>query len=278
MAVAEALTNIVFAPLTNGLQSVSLSANWMWPCRNRGEDARLYKAVQACSDFACELGINIPTGKDSLSMTQKYGDEKVLSPGTVIISAAAEVKNIRKIVSPVLAYIRGTYLYYIDFSFDTFKLGGSAMAQTMSDIGDEAPTVTDTEYFKNSFAAVQELIDRGLILAGHDISAGGMITTMLEMCFANPQGGLDARLDKIRHSDLVKILFSENPGILIQVKHHKLVEKILDDYGVGFAIVARPIEERKLIITKDAFRREFDIDKLRDVLPKIGRASCRERV
>lgn len=265
MAVAEALTNIVFAPLTNGLQSVSLSANWMWPCRNRGEDARLYKAVQACSDFACELGINIPTGKDSLSMTQKYGDEKVLSPGTVIISAAAEVKNIRKIVSPVLAYIRGTYLYYIDFSFDTFKLGGSAMAQTMSDIGDEAPTVTDTEYFKNSFAAVQELIDRGLILAGHDISAGGMITTMLEMCFANPQGGLDARLDKIRHSDLVKILFSENPGILIQVKHHKLVEKILDDYGVGFAIVARPIEERKLIITKDAFRREFDIDKLRDV-------------
>jgi phosphoribosylformylglycinamidine synthase len=265
MAVAEALTNIVLAPLSEGLKSVSLSANWMWPCRNEGEDARLYKAVEACSDFACDLGINIPTGKDSLSMTQQYPDDKVLSPGTVIVSAAAEVKNIRKIVSPVLAYIKGTYVYYIDFSFDAFKLGGSAFAQTLSKIGDEAPTVTDAEYFKNAFAAVQELVNRGLIIAGHDISAGGMITAMLEMCFANPQGGLEARLNKIRHTDLIKILFSENPGLIVQVKHHHLVEKVLSDYGVGFAIVARPIEDRKLIIEKDDFRQEFDIDALRDV-------------
>lgn len=265
MAVAEALTNIVFAPLTNGLQSVSLSANWMWPCRNPGEDARLYKAVEACSDFSCDLGINIPTGKDSLSMTQKYEDDKVFSPGTVIISATGEVKNIRKIVSPVLAYIKGTYLYYIDFSLDTFKLGGSAFAQTMGKIGDEAPTVTDAEYFKNAFAAVQELVNRGLILAGHDISEGGMVTTMLEMCFANPQGGLDVRLDKIHHSDIIKILFSENPGVIIQVKHHRLVEKILQDYGLGFAIVARPIEDRKLIISKGDINNEFNIDELRDV-------------
>ena len=265
MAVAEALTNIVFAPLTNGLQSVSLSANWMWPCRNPGEDARLYKAVEACSAFSCDLGINIPTGKDSLSMTQKYGDEKVYSPGTVIISAAAEVKNIRKIISPVLAYIKGTYLYYIDFSFDTFKLGGSAFAQTLGKVGDEAPTVTDAEYFKNAFAAVQELVNRGLILAGHDISEGGLITAMLEMCFANPQGGLDVRLDKIQNSDLIKILFSENPGVIIQVKHHRLVEKILQDYGLGFAIIARPTESRKLTISKGEFSREFDIDELRDV-------------
>lgn len=270
MAVAEALTNIVFAPLADGLSSVSLSANWMWPCRNPGEDARLYKAVEACSDFACELGVNIPTGKDSLSMTQKYGADKVYSPGTVIISAAAEVKNIRKIVSPVLAYIRGTYLYYIDFSFDTFKLGGSAFAQTMGKIGDEAPTVTDAEYFKNTFAAVQELVNRGLVLAGHDISAGGMITAMLEMCFANPQGGLEARFDKIRHADLIKILFSENPGVIIQVKHHHLVEKILQDWGVGAAIIARPIEERKLVISKETFRKEFDIDQLRDVWYKTS--------
>lgn len=265
LAIAESLTNIVFAPIADGLKSISLSANWMWPCRNKGEDARLYKAVEACSDFACELGINIPTGKDSLSMTQKYGDEKVYSPGTVIISAAGEVKNIRKIVSPVLAYIKGTYLYYIDFSFDSFKLGGSAFAQTMGKIGEEVPTVTDSEYFKNAFNAVQELINRGLVLAGHDISAGGLITTMLEMCFANPQGGIEARLDKLHHTDLIKILFSENPGILIQVKHHHLVEKVLEDYEVGFAIIARPIEGRKLIIQKDEFVKEFDIDELRDV-------------
>ena len=265
LAIAESLTNIVFAPFEDGLKSISLSANWMWPCKNPGEDARLYSAVEACSDFACELGINIPTGKDSLSMTQKYGQDKVYSPGTVIISAAGEVKNIRKIVSPTLAYIKGTYLYYIDFSFDSFKLGGSAFAQTLNKVGDEVPTVTDSEYFKNAFAAVQELIDRGLILAGHDISAGGMITAMLEMCFANPQGGLEARLDKLQHSDLIKILFSENPGILIQVKHHHLVEKILDDYEIGYAIVARPIEDRKLVIQKDEFLKEFDIDALRDV-------------
>lgn len=270
VSIAEALTNIVFAPLTNGLKGVSLSANWMWPCRNPGEDARLYSAVEACSDFASELGINIPTGKDSLSMTQQYEDEKVLSPGTVIISAVAEVKNIRRIVSPVLAYIKGTYLYYIDFSFDAFKLGGSAFAQTMNKVGDEVPSVLDAEYFKNAFAAVQELINRGLIIAGHDVSAGGMVTAMLEMCFANTQGGLEARLDKIRHSDLVKILFSENPGVLIQVKHHHLIEKILDDYGIGYAIVARPIEDRKLIIEKDDFRKEFDIDELRDVWYKTS--------
>lgn len=265
IAVAEALTNMVFAPLAKGLKSVSLSANWMWPCKNEGEDARLYKAVKACSDFACELGLNIPTGKDSLSMTQKYGNEKVYSPGTVIISAAGEVNDLRKMVSPVLAYIKGTYLYYIDFSFDSFKLGGSAFAQTLGKLGEEAPTITDTEYFKNAFDAVQELIDRRLIIAGHDISAGGMITAMLEMCFANQEGGLDVRLDKIQHSDLVKILFSENPGVLIQVKHHHLVEKILDDYGIGFAIVARPIEERKMLISKDEFKSEFDINELRDV-------------
>ncbi|MCU6167890.1 hypothetical protein KWH76_24095, partial [Enterobacter roggenkampii] len=108
------------------------------------------------------------------------------------------------------------------------------------------------------------LIDRGLVLAGHDISAGGLVTAMLEMCFANPQGGLEARLDKLHHADLVKVLFSENPGILIQVKHHHLVEKILDDYGIGFAIVARPIEERKFVIQKDTFSQEFNIDELRD--------------
>ncbi|QIK61206.1 phosphoribosylformylglycinamidine synthase [Dysgonomonas sp. HDW5A] len=265
MAIAEALTNIVFAPLEDGIQGISLSANWMWPCKNPGEDARLYRAVEACSNFACELGINIPTGKDSLSMTQKYGDDKVYAPGTVIISAAAEVKNIRKIVSPVLAYIKGTYLYYIDFSFDTFKLGGSALAQTMSKLGEEVPTVKDSEYFKDAFTCIQELIERGLVLAGHDISAGGMITAMLEMCFANPQGGLEARLDKLHHADLIKVLFSENPGVLIQVKHHHLVEKILDDYGIGYAIVARPTENRKLTIQKDEFYEEFDIDELRDI-------------
>ncbi len=265
LSIAEALTNIVWAPLSEGLDSVSLSANWMWPCKNEGEDARLYRAVEACSDFACSLGINIPTGKDSLSMTQKYGKDKVYSPGTVIISAGAEVSDIRKVVSPVLRTGIDSTVYYIDFSFDKLKLGGSAFAQSLDKIGKEVPTVQDSEYFANAFNAVQELINKELILAGHDISAGGMITTMLEMNFANTEGGLEVSLDEIPEKDLVKILFSENPGILIQVEKTDEVEKILKKAGVAFIRLARPCDERHLLIHKDGADYQFFIDHLRDV-------------
>lgn len=265
MAIAESLTNIVFAPLTDKLESVSLSANWMWPCRNEGEDARLYTAVQAASDFACSLGINIPTGKDSLSMTQKYGDDKVIAPGTVIISAGAEVSDIKKIVSPVLAQDKNTSIYYIDFSFDTLKLGGSAFAQALNKLGNEVPTVKDPEYFRDAFNAVQDAIEKRLILAGHDISAGGMITALLEMCFANVEGGLDVNLDKISESDIVKILFAENPGILVQVKDKKAFEKLMEEAGVGFAIIAKPTDERHVLVSKDGIQYHFGIDYMRDV-------------
>ena len=265
MAIAESLTNIVFAPLTDKLESVSLSANWMWPCRNEGEDARLYTAVQAASDFACSLGINIPTGKDSLSMTQKYGDDKVIAPGTVIISAGAEVSDIKKIVSPVLAQDKNTYIYYIDFSFDTLKLGGSAFAQALNKLGNEVPTVKDPEYFRDAFNAVQDAIEKKLILAGHDISAGGMITALLEMCFANVEGGLDVNLDKISESDIVKILFAENPGILVQVKDKKAFEKLMEEAGVGFAIIAKPTDERHVLVSKEGIQYHFGIDYMRDV-------------
>ena len=265
MAIAEALTNIVFAPLTDQLAGISLSANWMWPCRNEGEDARLYTAVQAASDFACSLGINIPTGKDSLSMTQKYGEDKVIAPGTVIISAAGEVSDIRKIVSPVLAHDKNSYLYYIDFSFDTLKLGGSAFAQALNKLGDEVPTVKDAEYFRDAFNAVQSAIEQRLVLAGHDISAGGMITALLEMCFANVEGGLEVDLDAINEADIVKILFAENPGILLQVKEKKAFEHLMREAGVGFALIARPTEERHILVSKEGIQYHFGIDYMRDV-------------
>ncbi len=265
LAVAESLTNLVWAPMKDGLESISLSANWMWPCRNAGEDARLYKAVEACSEFASALGINIPTGKDSLSMTQKYGDEKVISPGTVIISAGGEVSDVKKVVSPVIVNTKGTALYYIDFSFDSLKLGGSAFAQAQNKIGMDVPTVQDAEYFADAFTTVQQLIEKGLILAGHDISAGGMITTMLEMCFANTEGGLEVILDKIDEEDIVKILFAENPGIIIQVKERQQVEKMLEEAGVGFLRIAKPCEERHILISKDGIDYQLGIDYLRDL-------------
>ncbi|MDR3266375.1 MAG: phosphoribosylformylglycinamidine synthase, partial [Tannerella sp.] len=265
LSIAEALTNIVFAPLKEGLKSLSLSANWMWPCRNEGEDARLYKAVKAASDFACELEINIPTGKDSLSMTQKYGKDKVLSPGTVIISAAGEVNDIRKIVSPVIVNNKASYLYYIDFSFDRLKLGGSAFAQSLGKLGDDAPTVEDTAYFKDIFDTIQKAVEEELIIAGHDISAGGMITTLLEMCFANVNGGLELHLDVIAEKDVIKILFAENPGIIVQVTDKKSFEKLLKSAGIGFAQIGKPASERHIIIEKEGIEYQFGIDYLRDV-------------
>lgn len=246
MAVAEALTNIVGADLAHGLKSVSLSANWMWPCRNEGEDAALYRAVKACSDFACDLGINIPTGKDSLSMTQKYPDgRRVLAPGTVIISAAGEVKDIRKTVSPVIVNRPDTTLYYIDFSSDSLKLGGSALYQSLGKIGNEVPAVRDSGNFKKAFAAVQKLVNSGKILAVHDVSAGGLITALLEMCFGNSRGGLKFYTDGFRlygETELIKILFAENPAVVIQVsdKVKKSVEKILEKENLKYFPIACP--------------------------------------
>ncbi len=236
LAIAEALTNLVWAPLTHGLKGVSLSANWMWPAKNEGENARLYEAVQAVSTFACELGINIPTGKDSLSMTQKYPNgEVVFSPGTVIISTVAEVSDIRKTVSPDLKSAIRSTLLYIGFSNDEMKLGGSSLGQVLSGLGIDAPTVKDSAYFAQAFEATQSLINQNLILAGHDISSGGLITTLLEMCFPNPHVGIDVTM--ALGIDPVKTLFAENPGVVIQVTDAALVAQTLNQAGVGFNVV-----------------------------------------
>ena len=271
LSVAESLTNIVWAPLAEGLESVSLSANWMWPCRSQeGEDARLYSAVEALSDFCCALGVNVPTGKDSLSMSQQYPNgEKIIAPGTVIVSSGGEVDDVRKVVSPVLVNDKRSSLYHIDFSFCEQRLGGSAFAQSLGKVGSDVPTVTNPEYFVDCFNAVQELIRRGWVMAGHDISAGGLITTLLEMAFANKQGGIHVNLHDIcADGDIVKTLFAENPGVVIQVSdEHKFdLRDYLEDVGVGFAKIGYPIEKgRELIIKNNDDEMTLDIDHLRDV-------------
>ena len=269
LSVAESLTNLVWAPLANGLDTVSLSANWMWPCRSqKGEDARLYKGVEALSDFCCALKVNVPTGKDSLSLSQQYPNgEKIISPGTVIVSAGGEVSDIRKVVSPVVVNDKHTTLYHIDFSFDDLRLGGSAFAQSRGFVGSDVPTVKNPEYFRDAFNAVQELINKGLVLAGHDISAGGLITCLLEMCFANTEGGLEISVDKFKHTDLVKILFAENPGVVVQVrnKDKKDFKEILDEAGIGYVKIGQPAEERHILVEHDGQTYQFGIDYLRDV-------------
>ena len=271
LSVAEALTNLVWAPMADGMDSISLSANWMWPCRSQeGEDARLYEGVKALSDFCCDLHINVPTGKDSLSLSQQYPNgEKIISPGTVIVSAGGEVSDIKKVVSPVVVNDKNASLYHIDFSFDEQRLGGSAFAQSLGKVGDDVPTVKNPEYFCDAFNAIQELIKKGWIMAGHDISAGGLITTLLEMCFANTKGGLHINLHDIcKDGDVVKALFAENPGVVIQVSdEHKFeFKELMEDLGVGFAKIGYPVENSREIVVKAGDEEmSFDIDALRDV-------------
>ncbi|MEN8228811.1 MAG: phosphoribosylformylglycinamidine synthase [Bacteroidota bacterium] len=264
MAIAEALTNLVWAPMPDRIRSISLSANWMWPCRNEGEDARLYKAAKAASDFAVALGINIPTGKDSLSMTQKYSDQVVYAPGTVIISAAGEVTDVRKIIEPVMASDPESRLIYVDLAKDAFKLGGSSFAQYLNRLGTEAPTIHDAEYFVKGFNLLQSLIEEGTIIAGHDVSAGGLITTLMEMCYANTSGGVEVDISGIP-GETIPVLFSEKSGVVIQVGNPFEVTGLFEKEGIRYHMIGRPIEERQLQLRTREKAHNLSIDHYRDL-------------
>jgi phosphoribosylformylglycinamidine synthase len=264
LAIAEALTNLLWAPLEHGLQGVSLSANWMWPARNPGENDRLYRAVEAVSNFAIELGINIPTGKDSLSMTQKYPDgTTVYSPGTVIISSIATCSDIRKVVSPDLKPVAGSRILYIDFSKDSANLGGSSFAQVINKIGNEPPTVKDSAYFISAFTAVQQLIKEGKVLAGHDISSGGIITALLEMTFPTENTGLRVDISRFQEADPIKALFSENPGVLIHVKNRDEVKELLDKVGVACVEIAEVTEDKQ--VSLEGLDLTLNVEEYRDI-------------
>ncbi len=267
-SIGEALSNIVWAPLEKGLKSVSLSANWMWPCNNEGEDARLYEAVQGISDFAISLGINVPTGKDSLSMKQKYKDGEVIAPGTVIISAAGHCDDITKVVEPVLQE-NGGDIYYINLSQDNFKLGGSSFAQIRNKIGNEVPTIKNNEKFAESFNAIQQLVKEEQILAGHDVASGGLITTLLEMCFADTNLAAELDLSALNEKDSVKLLFNENCGIVFQVKDASAT-KILEEKNIDFFKIGKVIEGQDLKIKNGEEKLNFNIPQLRDVWYKTS--------
>ncbi len=270
-AITEALTNIVWAPLKDGLQSVSLSANWMWPCKNEGEDARLYEAVKAVSDFAIALGINVPTGKDSLSMKQKYPEGDVIAPGTVIISAAAHCDAITKVIEPVLQKNAGS-IYYINISKDDFKLGGSSFAQILNKIGNDAPNVLDADYVKTVFNTIQHLIKDGKIVAGHDVASGGLITTLLELCFADNQLGADLDLTNIGKKDSFKLLFGENAGIVFQADKQadKTIENTLSQAGIEYCNIGKVTHDDVLNIINHNEVFTMTISRLRDMWYKTS--------
>lgn len=260
-AIAEALSNIIWAPLKDGLRSVSLSANWMWASRNEGEDARLYEAVEACSAFAVELGINIPTGKDSLSMKQKYPDGDVIAPGTVIISAAGQCSDVSKVIEPVLRK-HGGNIYHINLSGDAYKLGGSSFAQVLNAVGNEVPTIADAATFKKAFNVIQDLIKAGKIASGHDIGSGGLITTLLEMSFPNENLGAEYDLTGLLEPDTVKVLFAENIAIVIQADAS--VEAELADNNIAFTKIGRPREGSVVTVKNGTASFNFDVPNARD--------------
>lgn len=267
-SIAESLTNIIWAPLKDDLKGVSLSANWMWPCKNEGEDARLYEAVKAVSEFAIDLGINVPTGKDSLSMKQKYSDGEVIAPGTVIISAAANCTEIKGVIEPRL-FKNGGPIYYINISQDDFKLGGSSFAQVNSKIGSQTPSVKNANYLKTVFNAIQGLIKSDKILAGHDVASGGLITTLLELCFSENDLGADLDLNSLSESDSIKLLFSENAGIVFQTTDESVVEA-LSEAGIDFHKIGKVVNGNLLKIVNGSDVFSLNISQLRDTWYKTS--------
>ena len=263
VAITEALTNIIWAPLKDGLQSISLSANWMWPCKNEGEDARLYSAVEAISEFAIDLGINVPTGKDSLSMKQKYPDGDVVSPGTVIITAAGNCNAISKVVEPLFKTNSGP-IYYVNVSQDAFKLGGSAFGQVLNRIGSDTPNVQSASYVKTVFNTLQELIQNNKIVAGHDVASGGLITTLLELCFSGTNIGADLNFNALKEADSIKLLFSENPGIVFQATDTS-IETELSKTNIEFYNIGTVTNKAILNITNAADTLALNVSHLRDV-------------
>ena len=262
-SIAEALTNIIWAPLNKKINGISLSANWMWPCKNTGEDARLFKAVEAASKFAIELGINIPTGKDSLSMSQKYKNKQVKSPGTVIISATSQCTDINNIIEPVFKKNNGS-IYYINISSDNYFLGGSALGQIIGSIGKKCPSVKNPKLFVKTFNTIQELILKKQIVAGHDVGSGGLITTIMEMCFASVKVGAKIDISEISDDDIIKKLFSENVGLVFQSIDDS-VEKNLIENSIEFYKIGEVVESENLIVSNQNKKYTFNISEYRDI-------------
>ena len=238
MAVGEALTNLAAARVSE-LGRVVLSANWMAPAGHPGEDAGLYDAVKAVGMALCpELGICIPVGKDSMSMKTVWkesgADKSVTAPLSLVISAFAPVSDIRNTLTPELKRDQGeTDLILIDLGKGANRMAGSCLAQVYKQVGHHAPDVDDAQALKSFFKVIQALNEQGRVMAYHDRSDGGLLTTIAEMAFAG-RTGVTIKLDDLG-ADRVAALFSEELGAVIQVRQWDTaaVQKTLHDAGLG---------------------------------------------
>ncbi|WP_353685364.1 phosphoribosylformylglycinamidine synthase [Thermodesulfovibrio sp. 3462-1] len=275
LSVTEALTNIVWAKITS-LEDIKCSANWMWAAKLPGEGVRLYRAAQAMAELMIKLGIAIDGGKDSLSMAAKIKTnetvEVVKSPGSLVISAYAPCPDINKVITPDIKHPGESVILFIDLSPGKKRLGGSALAQCFNQIGSECPDLEDPALLKRAFQVVQNLIDKNLILSGHDRSDGGLIVTLLEMAFSGSAGLLievnSSELEIEKNLFLISELFNEEPGVAIEVDLKKLkkVKEILAEQNLPHYEIAKTIKEDRIII-KQENKIVFDkpMTKLRDL-------------
>ena len=262
LAIAEALTNLASAPVAN-ITDVALSANWMAACGDPEEDAALVDAVAAATQFCRELDISIPMGKDSLSMRSRWRDEagnrrEMSAPVTLIATAFAPLADVRGTSTPALVDDEKTVLILLDGRPEEPRLGASILSQVCAGTGGEAADA-DPAFIKSLFAAVGELRRRGWLLAYHDRSDGGLVATLAEMAFAGGCGIkldckelLGAQGDADRRDALVKALFAEEPGALLQVaeEQRQAALELLRGLGLGDQtfVVGRPARESHLEI------------------------------
>ncbi len=247
MTVGEAWTNLLWAKIDDP-QQVKCSANWMWAAKLAGEGAALNDAARAMREAMIATGMAVDGGKDSLSMATMVGEEMVRSPRTLVISAYAAMSDIRKVVTPDLKMPGDSVLIHISFTPDKYRLGGSALAQTLKQLGNDCPDMDRPELLKKGFLLIQSMIDKDLILAGHDISDGGLIVTLLEMAFA---GNCGLKLEINQEETTFSVLFAEELGVVIECAKKNL-DRVLADFSAAdlpAVVLGDSVQEKQILIS-----------------------------
>ena len=277
LAVAEAITNIAGANIAK-LSDITLSANWMAACGEDKEDQALFDAVYAVGEALCPaLGIAIPVGKDSLSMRANWSDEQanksVVSPMSLVITAFAPVQDVTKTLTPELltsSALGETAFYRLDLSKGQFRLGGSILAQTLSQLGDTCPDLDNPQDLINFFNFIQQANNQSLITAYHDIGDGGLLATIAEMQFTSRQGVKLVLTD----DNLLGQLFAEELGAVIQVKSDKVAEllELAETTGVSelLSLIGQSTDEDSLLVQTATQNLRFERSELEQEWSKVG--------
>ncbi len=246
MAVGESLTNLVWAKVNN-IEQVKCSANWMWAPKLPGEGSAIYKAAKAMRDVMKEVGMAVDGGKDSLSMATMVGEETVKSPRELVISAYGAMPDISKNISPDLKKPGKSDLLFIDLGLGKNRLGGTAFAQVLNQLGNDSPDIDDPGMLKRAFNATQDLIEKQLLLAGHDRSDGGLITTLLEMAFS---GNCGLKINLNGSSNPLESLFSEELGLVFEclsTNSETIIEHLLSA-NVPCTLIGTSLKNKKITV------------------------------